>query len=256
MLILGGDKIKDVYLGSTKIAKAYLGEKLVYQSFVSGMPYVVRSTDGTTLTFCYDEKKDTRDGTIYDIADQYSKAPSWRDTSIKSVVIESSFKYYKPTSTAYWFFKLSSATSFVGLKYINTSSVTNMNYMFYSCSAITSLDVSGWNTSSVTNMALIFQRCSAITSLRLFSIPPKVRTLTGSITSLCGKLKNIIVSGTISCTISFNGNPLTHESAISIINALDPNNVGTLGFAQITYDGLTDDDKALVVSKGWTVVIG
>ena len=50
----------------------------------------------------------------------------------------------------------------------NTSNVTNMNYMFYDCSKLTSLDLSGWDTSKVTNgMANVFGRCKSLESLDL-----------------------------------------------------------------------------------------
>ena len=52
-------------------------------------------------------------------------------------------------------------------KDVDTSKVTDMNYMFYGCSALTSLDVSGWNTSNVINMDNMFRGCNALTSLNL-----------------------------------------------------------------------------------------
>ena len=42
------------------------------------------------------------------------------------------------------------------LKYINTSNITDMRYMFYNCSSLTSLDVSNFDTSNVTNMDSMF----------------------------------------------------------------------------------------------------
>ena len=52
-------------------------------------------------------------------------------------------------------------------KDVDTSNVTDMNYMFYSCSALTSLDVSGWDTSNVTNMGDMFYSCSALKTIRM-----------------------------------------------------------------------------------------
>ena len=43
--------------------------------------------------------------------------------------------------------------------------ITNCNEMFYSCSSITSLDVSNFNTSNVTNMRYMFNSCSHLESL-------------------------------------------------------------------------------------------
>lgn len=46
-----------------------------------------------------------------------------------------------------------------GLNLLDTSNVTNMGSMFSDCTALTSLDVSGWDTSKVTNMSNIFYSC-------------------------------------------------------------------------------------------------
>ena len=53
---------------------------------------------------------------------------------------------------------LTSVTSYTA----DTSSVTNMSYMFRACSGLTSLDVSGFDTSSVTNMSGMFNGCSSL----------------------------------------------------------------------------------------------
>ena len=54
-----------------------------------------------------------------------------------------------------------------GLELLDTSKVTNMRYMFNGCSALTSLDVSGFDTSRVTDMSGMFQGCSKLTSLNV-----------------------------------------------------------------------------------------
>ena len=46
---------------------------------------------------------------------------------------------------------------------IDTSSVTDMNYMFGDCDALTSLDLSTFDTSKVTDMNYMFGYCSALT---------------------------------------------------------------------------------------------
>ena len=42
-----------------------------------------------------------------------------------------------------------------------------MNSMFDNCSALTSLDLSGWNTSNVTDMGYMFRGCSALKTIRM-----------------------------------------------------------------------------------------
>jgi len=51
----------------------------------------------------------------------------------------------------------------------NTSNVTDMGYMFCDCSGLTSLDVSNFNTSNVTDMGYMFCGCSGLTSLDVAS---------------------------------------------------------------------------------------
>ena len=62
----------------------------------------------------------------------------------------------------------SKATSFEGIiQYADTANVTNMDYMFYSCYNLESLDVSGWNTSNVKDMSWMFYRCYNLKSIDL-----------------------------------------------------------------------------------------
>ena len=53
----------------------------------------------------------------------------------------------------------------LNLSGFDTSNVTNMSYMFSSCSGLTSLDVSSFNTTNVINMDSMFHACESLTSL-------------------------------------------------------------------------------------------
>lgn len=48
---------------------------------------------------------------------------------------------------------------------LDTSNVTNMNWMFFGCNNLTSLDVKNFNTFNVRNMGGMFQDCNSLTSL-------------------------------------------------------------------------------------------
>ena len=56
----------------------------------------------------------------------------------------------------YWFSHL---TEIEGLNNLDTTRSTNMSYMFYNCSSLTSLDLSSFDTSNVTNMSCMFNSC-------------------------------------------------------------------------------------------------
>ena len=86
-------------------------------------------------------------------------------------------------------------------KDVDTSNVTNMNSMFNSCSALTSLDVSNFNTSKVTNMLYMFYGCSALTSLDLSGWDTsKVTDMNGMFIG-CDALKTIRMVGCSQTTI-------------------------------------------------------
>ena len=64
------------------------------------------------------------------------------------------------------FYACSSLTS-LDLSGWDVSNVTDMDDMFNDCSSLTSLDLSGWNTSRVTNMNGMFSGCRSLTTLDL-----------------------------------------------------------------------------------------
>ena len=72
-----------------------------------------------------------------------------------------------PTSIS--FGNMSNIKSIKKLKGLDTSNVTNMQYMFKDCSSLTSLDISSFNTSNVTSMNSMFNNCTSLTSLDLSS---------------------------------------------------------------------------------------
>ena len=50
-------------------------------------------------------------------------------------------------------------------KNLDTSNMTSTKQMFYGCSNLTSLDLSGWNTSNVTDMSSMFAQSSNLTTI-------------------------------------------------------------------------------------------
>ena len=62
---------------------------------------------------------------------------------------------------------LTNVTEIEGLSQLDTSNVTNMSYMFYGMSSVTSLDLSNFDTSKVTDMYNMFKGMSNVTSLDL-----------------------------------------------------------------------------------------
>ncbi len=137
--------------------------------------YVVEN--GSTLTFYYDAKKETRTGTgitIYGIDEKRTDKPdipAWAGTfknenvRTTKAVFDSSFKDYRPTTTAYWFDSCTKLETIEGMENLNTEEVTDMSDMFDGCESLTSLDVSKFNTAKVTDMFNMFFYCLSLTSL-------------------------------------------------------------------------------------------
>ena len=72
-----------------------------------------------------------------------------------------------PSDSSYFFENLSSLTELVGINTVDTSEVASMDGMFYECSSLTELDLSGWDTSNVTSAYYIFDGCYNLTTLNL-----------------------------------------------------------------------------------------
>lgn len=75
-------------------------------------------------------------------------------------------KFDKDLDNNFYSFVNNTFTNLI-FKDVDTSKVTNMKYMFYYCSALTSLDLSGWDTSKVINMGGMFKYCSALKTIRM-----------------------------------------------------------------------------------------
>ena len=87
------------------------------------------------------------------------------NVTIVHIVFDKSFRTYTPTSLRRFFEDLTKLETITGLEYLNTENVTDMGHMFYSCSSLTSLDVTHFNTENVTDMSYMFSDCSSLTSL-------------------------------------------------------------------------------------------
>ena len=90
---------------------------------------------------------------------------NFENGTIVHIVFDKSFSTFTPTSLYSFFGNLRKLEAITGLEYLNTEKVTDMSYMFFACSKLTSLDVTNFNTENVKNMVRMFYNCSALTSL-------------------------------------------------------------------------------------------
>ncbi len=130
-------------------------------------PYAV--LDGNTLTFYYDDQKDTNSG--MDVLFDNSEDRGWHNNrnDITKVVFDASFANYYPTKTSHWFNGCQQLTTIEGLANLNTDNVTTMQGMFYQCSKLTELNLESFNTGNVTDMSGMFDGCSSLETLNVTS---------------------------------------------------------------------------------------
>lgn len=140
------------------------------------------------------------------------------------------------------------------LKYSDTSKGTNFSYMFYRCSALTSIPA--LDTSKGTNFGSMFYWCFALTTIPVLdtSNSTNFRYMFNS----CNALVDLNIVGTINATdLNVQSCPLSHDSLMSIINAL-ADKTGVSGTWKVTLGAtnlakLTAEEIAIAEGKGWTL---
>lgn len=157
--------------------------------------------------------------------------------------------------------------------YLNTSNVTNVNSMFYKCtnlknipqydfSNVTNMYGTFWlcpnitsipylDTHNVTNIEFCFAQCTKLESIPLLDFS-KV-TNAGMIFNNCTSLKNVGGFIGLKTDINFEYSPLTHDSALNIIDNLAVSSGHRVIFKKITFDTLTPAEIARATDKGWTI---
>ncbi len=152
--------------------------------------------DNSTLTFYFDDLDHS--GSTYSLnADKFS--PDWRvkqvneQINITAVVFDASFAAARPTTCFRWFSDCNTITSISGIENLNTEEVKCMSSMFYFCTSLKSLDLSGFNTEKVLDMFQMFYHCAALTSLDLSSFSTTNVTNMKALFGSCIALENLAI---------------------------------------------------------------
>ena len=184
-------------------------------------------------------------------------------SSIKSLDLLS-FDTRKVKNMSYMFIGCTSLTS-LDLSSFDTSSVTGMVYMFRDCQSIKSLDLSSFDTSKVKDMSNMFDFCYALTSLDLSSFDTSYvgymlymfRGLSSLTSLLLGQ--NFFKTSDVT-NIDFSScSKWTNETVVSslVTNSYDRAAAGlntlTIKLHANTKAALTDEQKATITSKGYTI---
>lgn len=196
-------------------------------------------------------------------------------TITKNGLYDSEFEAYKPvivdvpqisedgtllrtlldtTKSTYYLFKDYDGTNVDGaISYIDTSSVTNMSYMFYNCTKLTSIP--NLATSNVTNMENMFQYCYKLTSIPQFDTS-NVRSMYNMF-NYCNSLTSIGMYG-FTCSVDITPTALEHDAIVALLNQAGTANTSsgvvpriTMGSAKLAL--LSDEEKAIATSKNFTL---
>ncbi len=144
------------------------------------------------------------------------------------------------------------------LSSFDTSNVEYMSYMFQNCTALQSLDLSGWDTSKVTQCTSMFDGCVNLQSLDLSSFDVehiKSNTYLKTIINNCTALVDFQAPKNINGNLDVSTcTALSHDSLMSVINNLvTTTSTKTLTLGSTNLAKITDEEKAIATSKGWTV---
>ena len=186
-----------------------------------------------TLTYYYDTKMSSRSGIteVYDQDDGIDIYTSYGNDVLKAV-IDPSMKDAPLTSTCRMFADLSQMSSIQGLENLNTAKVTDMNGMFYNCTALKSLDLSSFNTAKVTDMSNMFYSCESLTSLDLNSFNTAKVTDMSLMFYGCQRLKSLDLN-------SFNTAKVTDMSLMFYgcqrLKSLDLSSFNTANVTDMSY---------------------
>lgn len=143
------------------------------------------------------------------------------------------------------------------LSNFDTSNVDTMGFMFSNCQSLTSLDLSSFDTSKVSNMNFMFNSCESLTSLDLSNWDTIKATNMTYMFSGCRKLSNLTLgtdwaSNSSLSSFDLSYCPLTHESAVDVINKLATrSNSPVIKFSADV--GLYQSEIDVATNKGWSV---
>ena len=199
--------------------------------------------------------------------------------NLKSLDI-SKFDTSAVTDMRSMFNSCSSLTS-LDLSNWDTSNVTNLSFTFYNCSKLKEIDLSTLNLIKCDNISYAFGYCSGLLKLRLPDIPKSSSSLIQMFNVACSKCNDFkfVNGGTFgnkstSSSLTLSLVDIWRGSADAIATGHDKtngffyeafaNSIGentsgktrTIKLYTTLYNSLTDEQKALLTDKGYTLSYG
>ncbi len=152
-------------------------------------------------------------------------------------------------------FESCSQLKYVNLNDLETDKVTTLKYMLSKCTALTEARLRGFVTATTTIMTETFYNDSKLAKLDLTGWDMSNVAYLSKAFFGCTSLTEIVgpVYG-ISVDLDLRYSPLTHDSAMVIINGLaQVPKKQTLIIHATTMASLSQEEKALAAAKGWTL---
>jgi len=138
------------------------------------------------------DESSKKDGSVMSYIVENPKENETEETTY-TAYLQSNEKLYLNNGSCL-FFNFKKLESIEGIRYMDTSNITYMGYMFQNCSSLTTLDLSNFNTSKVTGMESMFQNCSSLTSIDLSNFDTRNVTFMISMFNGCSSLTSLDVS--------------------------------------------------------------
>ena len=114
----------------------------------------------------------------------------------------------------------------------DVSNVINMSYMFYRCSELTSIDLSGWNTTNVTTISNMFDSCTKLTTLDLSNFDTSKVLYMNYVFYNCTNLTTLDLSNFDTSNVTGLGYMFNNCTNLT---TLDLSNFDTLNVTGLTY---------------------
>ena len=256
MLKINGKIVTDVVYKGKRIERIYVGSKKYYDMHdgrISG--YALGSGTLSINGNTYDYGAGYFDIHVGDTGNVSSFANLFKSANMSSLS-HIGLNTSKVQNMNSMFLGCWSLTS-LDVSRFNTGKVQSMNSMFNGCSSLTSLDVSHFNTGNVQNMKSMFYGCGNMRTLNIGNMDLSGLTENMSRTFMgCSSLRSITGQFVgLKLSISFEWSKLLdHDSAMMVINSAETvTTVQTVSFSSQTKALLSDEEKAILTNKGWTL---
>ena len=200
------------------------------------------------MTFMYDENKPASTDTklVYDVPSVGWKSDDEVHYNMQKVIFDTSFADARPTTCHNWLYECRALTEIQGVENLNTSEVTDMSYMFYGCSRLSSLDLLNFNTANVANMSHMFSGCSRLSSLDLSGFNTEKVTDMTAMFSDCARLITLDLSNFNTYNVKSMYNMFSGCSGLSSLDLSGFNTTKVWNMSQMFYgcSNLTSLDRS------------